>query len=117
MDTGPRATSHSRSSEKGDRLSMDILIHSMPLWVELISTAFCTGILVFFLFILSDAEHADPRLQNRLWLLFFVSVAAAMVGSVIDLLLRVGEMSGETVFSSFPMVPSVLFKTHSRLDW
>ena len=56
---------------------MDILIHSMPLWVELISTAFCTGILVFFLFILSDAENADPRLQNRLWLLFFVSVAAA----------------------------------------
>ncbi|HET6365067.1 MAG TPA: CopD family protein [Nitrospirota bacterium] len=96
---------------------MDILIHSMPLWVELISTAFCTGILVFFLFILSDAENADPRLQNRLWLLFFVSVAAAMVGSVIDILLRVGEMSGETVFSSFPMVPSVLFKTHSGRVW
>jgi putative copper resistance protein D len=96
---------------------MDILIHSMPLWVELISIAFCTGILVFFLFILSDAENADPRLQNRLWLLFFVSVAAAMVGSIIDLLLRVGEMSGETVISSFPMVPSVLFKTHAGHVW
>jgi putative copper export protein len=96
---------------------MDILIHSMPLWVELISIAFCTGILVFFLFILSDAENADPRLQNRLWLLFFVSMAAAMAGSVIDLLLRVGEMSGETVISSIPMVPTVLFKTHSGRVW
>jgi copper resistance protein D len=96
---------------------MDILIHSMPLWVELISIAFCTGILVFSLFILPDAENADPRLRNRLWLLFFVSVAASMVGSVIDLLLRVGEMSGETVISSFPMVPSVLFKTHSGCVW
>jgi putative copper export protein len=96
---------------------MDILIHSMPLWVELISIAFCTGTLVFFLFVLSDAENPDPRLQNRLWLLFIVSVAAAMAGSVIDLLLRVGEMSGETVISSFPMVPTVLFKTHSGLVW
>jgi putative copper export protein len=96
---------------------MDILIHSMPLWVELISIAFYTGILVFFLFILSDTENPDPRLQNRLWLLFIVSVAAAMVGSVIDLLLRVGEMSGETIISSFPMVPTVLFKTHSGSVW
>jgi len=96
---------------------MDILIHSLPLWVELISIAFCTGILVFFLFILSDAENADPRLQRRLWLLFFVSVAAAMAGSVIELLLRVGEMSGETVISSLPMVPTVLFKTHSGSVW
>jgi putative copper export protein len=40
-----------------------------------------------------------------------------MVGSVIDLLLRVGEMSGETVSSSLPMVPTVLFKTHSGRVW
>jgi putative copper export protein len=96
---------------------MDILIHSMPHWVELISIAFFTGILVFSLFILSDAENPDPRLRNRLWLFFLVSVAAAIVGSVINLLLRVGEMSGETVISSFPMVPSVLFKTHSGRVW
>jgi putative copper resistance protein D len=96
---------------------MDILLHSMPLWVELISIAFCTGILFFILFILSDAKNVDPRLRKRLWLLFFVSVAAAMAGSVIDLLLRVGEMSGETVISSFPMVPTVLFKTHSGRVW
>jgi putative copper resistance protein D len=96
---------------------MDILIHSIPLWVELISIAFYTGILTFFLFVLSDAENHDPQTQNRLWLPFFVSVAAAMVGSVIDLLLRVGEMSGETVISSFPMVPTVLFNTHSGRVW
>jgi putative copper resistance protein D len=96
---------------------MDILIHSMPLWIELISIAAFTGILVFFLSIISDAENPDPRLQNRLWLLFFVSVAMAMTVSVIILLLRVGEMSGESVISSFTMVPSVLFKTHSGHVW
>ncbi|HUI68520.1 MAG TPA: CopD family protein [Nitrospirota bacterium] len=96
---------------------MDILSHSMPLWLELISIALCTGILVFFLYVLSEAENPDPRPQNRLWLFFFVSVAAAMAGSVINLFLRVGEMSGETVISSFPMVPTVLFKTHSGHVW
>jgi len=96
---------------------MDIFIHSIPVWVELISIAISTGIIVSFLFVLSDAESLDPLPQNRLWLLFSISLAAALAGSVIEFLLRVGEMSGETVLSSFPMVPTVLFKTHSGHVW
>jgi putative copper export protein len=95
---------------------MEILIHCMPLWVELISIAICTGILIFFLWIISAADP-DPGRRNRLWLLFIVSLIVAMAGSVIDLLLRIAEMSGETVFSSFPLVPTVLFKTHSGRVW
>jgi putative copper export protein len=96
---------------------MDNFIHSIPLWVELISIAFCTGILIFSLWVLSDAEHHDPGLQNLLWLLFIVSVTVAMAVSVIDFLQRVAEMSGDTVLSSFPLVPTVLFKTHSGQVW
>ena len=38
---------------------MGIFIQSIPLWVELISIAFCTGILVFPLWVFSDAEYPD----------------------------------------------------------
>jgi putative copper export protein len=96
---------------------MDNIIHSMPLWVELASIAFCTGILIFFLWILSATESPDPGLQTRLWLLFTVSVVVAMAGSVLDFLLRVAEMSGQTILSSFPLVPTVLVKTHSGRVW
>jgi len=96
---------------------MGIVIKSMPLWVELVSIAFCTGILILFIWILHPAEDPDPRLRNRLWLLFVISMTVAMTASVIDFLLRVAEMSGETVLSSFPLVPTVLFKTHAGLVW
>jgi putative copper export protein len=95
---------------------MEIIIPSMPLWVELISIAVCTGILIFFLWIVS-ASDLDPSRRNRLWFLFIVSLIAAMASSAIELLLRVAEMSGKTVLSSFPLVPTVMFKTHSGRVW
>ncbi len=117
MDTGPLATTHSRSSEKGDWLFMGILIRSMPLWVELISVAFCTGIFIFLLWVYSAAEYPDPSRLNRLWLFITISVSVAIAGSVIDFLLRVAEMSGETILSTFPLIPAVMFKTHSGHVW
>jgi putative copper export protein len=96
---------------------MDNFIHSMPLWVELISIAFCTGILIFFLLVFSVSESPDSGLQNRLWFLFIVSVTFTVAGSIIDFLQRVAEMSAEPVLSTFPLVPTVLFKTHSGRVW
>jgi putative copper export protein len=96
---------------------MEIIFHCMPLWIELISIAFCTGTLVFLLWVIPVAAYPDSGLRNRLWLLFIISVAVGMTGSVIDLILRIAEMSGETVLSSFPLVPSVLLKTHSGRVW
>jgi putative copper resistance protein D len=93
---------------------MEIFIHCMPLWVELTALAICTGILIFSIWVLSPEEHSD---HNRLWRIFTVSVAVAMAGSVMDLIQRVAEMSGETLLSSFPFVPTVLFKTHSGRVW
>jgi len=96
---------------------MDNIIHSMPLWVELISLAFLTGVLIFFLLVLSDTGHPDPGLRNRLWLLFIVAVSMAITVSAIDFLQRVAEMSGDTVLSSFSSVPTALLKTHSGRVW
>src|SRR5271169_6547672 len=96
---------------------MEIIFHCMPLWIELTSIAFCTGTLVFFLWVIPAAAYPDSSIRNRLWLLFTISVAVGMTGSVIDLILRVAEMSWETVLSSFPLVPSVLLKTHSGRVW
>jgi len=96
---------------------MDNFIHSMPLWVELISIAFCTGTLIIFFWVLSIAETPDFSLRNRLWFLFIVFVVVAMTGSVIDFLQRIAEMSAEPVLATFPLVPTVLFKTHSGQVW
>jgi putative copper export protein len=96
---------------------MDNLIRSMPLWVEFTTIAFCTGILFVFLWILPAAESPDRDLRDRLWLLFIVSATVAITASSIDLLLRVAEMSGDTVLSSFPELPTAIAKTHSGRVW
>jgi len=96
---------------------MENFIPSVPLWIELISIAFCAGVLIFFLWVLSDGEHTDPNLRNRLWIIFLISVMVAMIGSVTDFLQRIAEMSDVPVRSTIPLVPTVLLKTHSGRVW
>jgi putative copper resistance protein D len=94
-----------------------IAFESVPLWIELLAVAFSAGILVFSLWVFSPGEYPAFCPQNRWWRLFMASVVIAVAGSSLDFLLRVAEMSGNTVLSSFAVVPAVLTKTHSGKVW
>ncbi len=99
----------------------ETLIHIIPAWVELISLAFCTGALVCRLWVLEPSHTAAiPYYKNLLisiWRLLFVALAGMTIISIVDLLTRTAEMSGMTFRASFPLVPTVISKTHYGYFW
>lgn len=95
---------------------MENFIHITPLWIELLSLAFCTGILAFFLWVL-PAGDPDQDLRDRLWSFFLASVTAATASGISVFILRVSEMSGDTILSSLPLMPTVMLKTHAGQVW
>ncbi len=100
---------------------MNLLIHSMPLWLELVSLVFCIGGLACLLWILPAREREDVHNADltrlRLWFFLRLSVFAAIAGSCIDLLIRTAEMSGDPILSALPYLTTVLFKTHIGQVW
>ena len=100
---------------------MNLVIHSLPLWAELISLAFCIGTLVCRLWVLSPtlllAIPDRSRLLNRMWFFFGITTAVILAGSVADLVSRTAEMSGLPIISAFPLLPAVILKTHFGWIW
>src|SRR5512143_591824 len=100
---------------------MNLIIHSMPLWLELIALVFCIGGLACLVWILPSRANEDNHRQDRdrlqLWFFLRLSVFTAIAGSCIDILIRTAEMSGEPLFFAFPYLTTVLFKTHIGAVW
>jgi putative copper resistance protein D len=100
---------------------MNLIIRSVPLWAELVSLAFCIGMLVCRAWILSPglllAIPDHGKLLRRMWLLFRVSVAVILAGSAADLISRASEMSGRPIEDLFPLMPVIILKTHFGLLW
>ncbi len=100
---------------------MSLLIHSIPAWIELAFLGFSIGILACRLWVLPPAVMAElpdhERLRDRLRLYFSISVAAILVGGIVDLLLRTSEMSGRPAYAVFSLLPVVVFKTHFGRIW
>ncbi|MBF0506564.1 MAG: CopD family protein [Nitrospirae bacterium] len=99
----------------------ETFIHIIPAWVELIALAFCTGALVCRLLVLEPSHTAAiPYYKNLLvsmWRLLFVALTAMTIVSIVDLLTRTAEMSGLTFRASFPLLPTVISKTHYGYFW
>ncbi len=100
---------------------MDLLLHSIPTWVELVSLAFCIGTLACRLWVLfpvtKDESTGRDKILGRLWLLFGLGIAAIMLCSVADLVGRAAEMSGSPLSAVFPLLPAVIMKTHFGKIW
>jgi putative copper resistance protein D len=99
---------------------MNLLIHSMPLWLELTALVFCIGGLALLLWVFPERKNDAPlsRDHNRLlWIFIGVAVLAAMTGSVADILVRTAEMSGDPILSAIPSLPTVVFKSHVGRVW
>jgi len=100
---------------------MNLFIHSIPLWAELLSLAFCIGTLVcrslVFSPVLIDVIPDRDNLLRRMWILFGIAVAVMLAGSVVDFLARTSEMSGRPIHAVFPLIPAVIQKTHFGRVW
>jgi putative copper export protein len=100
---------------------MELFFHCLPLWLELTALAFCLGGIPFLFWFSSAPEHnAVPGgggAGTRLWLYFGTSLAVMLASTLVDLLSRTAEMSGEPFMSAFTEVPTVLLKTHAGTVW
>lgn len=96
---------------------MSIFFHSMPSWIQLVSMAFCAGTLVCLLWVLPLSIDTDNYLLTRMWFFFGICIFAIIAGSAADLLLRAAEMSGKPLQTVFPVLPTILLKTHFGRVW
>ncbi|MEJ2695185.1 MAG: CopD family protein [Candidatus Sulfobium sp.] len=100
---------------------MNVFIHDIASWFELISLAYCTGVLVCRLLVLPPSAPAGFSGQGyfpvRAWRLFGIALAVMFAGSAADLLLRAAGMTGRPVSDVFPEMSTVLFHTHYGRVW
>jgi copper resistance protein D len=98
-----------------------VFVHGITAWLELISLAFCIGLLVCRLLVFPPSalaefpEHGD--LPGRAWRLFGIALAVIFAGSAVDLFIRAAGMSGRPVSAVFPVMSTVLFQTHYGRVW
>jgi len=100
---------------------MNAFLHIVPEWFQLISLTFCIGALVCRLFVFTPLAGAEfPSHGNILasmWRLFGICLGVMVASSVAELLMRASEISGQPVSAAFPILPTVILKTHFGSVW
>jgi len=95
-------------------------LQALPAWLQLLFLAVCSGT-IFCCLWLSDASAGESssreRMTARLWPMYGVGVTVILAGSVADLLIGAAEMSGNTIQTLFPVLPTVMLKTHFGRVW
>ncbi len=96
-------------------------MHVIPEWLELISLAFCIGVIVcrlwFFTPSIQDEFSYQENFVPRMWTLFCFGLAFLIAGSIVELFSRTAEMSGQPFPAFFSVLPTVLFRTHYGSVW
>ena len=100
---------------------MSAFIHIIPGWLELLSLTFCIGALVCRLWVLADSTDSGFSLQEgilaSLWRVFGICLTIMIVSSIAELLVRASDMSGRSVSMVFPVLPTVILRTHAGRVW
>jgi putative copper export protein len=100
---------------------MNLLVHSIPTWIQLASLALCFGALLCSLWVLAPATSGDTSGRNRifarLWRYFGIGVALIALCSAADLVSRTAEMSGRSISTALPLLPAVIMHTHFGAVW
>lgn len=99
-----------------------MLVHSIVTLVDLLALMNCIRSLGFRLRVLPPTVKAGDSLNSRdiitrLWRLLAVSIASVFLSSAVLLVVRSKEMSEFPVMAIFPVLPTVLLKTHFGHVW
>jgi putative copper resistance protein D len=98
-----------------------VFVHGITAWLELMSLAFCIGVLVCRLLVFPPSAVAESSeygdFSGNAWLLFGIALAVLFAGSAVDLFIRAAGMSGRPVSAVFPVLSTVLSQTHYGRVW
>jgi copper resistance protein D len=97
------------------------MLHIIPEWLELLFLTFSIGTLSCRLW----EAHGEPAVGfgsgygklTTSWRLFGVGIIAIIACSGGDLLVRAAEMTGRSLSSVYPVLPTVVFGTHLGHAW
>lgn len=96
-------------------------INNIPEWFELIALAFCIGALICRLWVFTTSARTEfPRqghLLAAMWRLFGICIAVMIASSIANLLMRAAEISSQPISAVFPVLPTVIFRTHLGQVW
>jgi len=100
---------------------MNAFLHIVPEWFQLISLTFCIGALVCRLLVFTPSTGAEVSSQGsilaNIWRSFGICLGIMIAGSISELLMRASEISGQPVSEAFPILPTVILKTHFGSTW
>jgi copper resistance protein D len=97
---------------------VNLLAQVIPEWIELVSLASTTGVVVCLLWVLPpDAPSGRGTVLERMRQLLGLSVAVLFGSSILGLLLRAAEMSGRPITAVLAVVTTVVLRTHLGNVW
>ena len=98
---------------------MTFFVHGVVTWLEFVSLAACIGIVVCRLLVFPRRSELPERGNSFTngWKLFGIALVLIFAGSAVDLVLRTASMSGRPVSAVFPVISTVLLRTHYGRVW
>jgi copper resistance protein D len=97
---------------------VSLFIQVIPEWLEFVALALSTGVLVCLLWVLpSVGSSRGGTVLEPTWRLLGNSVAALFASSILGLLVRASEMSGQPISGVLPALPTVVLRTHLGKVW
>jgi putative copper resistance protein D len=101
--------------------NVSLILQVIPEWLELVSLACCFGVLVFSLWVVprtpGDGAAGHETLLAGLRRLLVICTGVLLASSILALLVSSAEMSGYPISGIFPVLPTVLLRTHLGHTW
>ena len=95
---------------------MNLILHIVPSWLELVFLAYCIGTFACCLWVfppsINTAQPEQGQLAGRVWLFLTIGIALTLASGTVNLLVRAAEMSVSPLWESFSALPAVVLKTH-----
>ncbi len=98
---------------------MSLFVQVMLQWIEFVSLASSTGVLVCLLWVLPPSQGPSGRrsLLEGMRKLLGIGIAVMIATSILGLLVRAAEMSGRSILDVAPVLPTVVLRTHGGTVW
>lgn len=100
---------------------MNLILHIVPSWLELVFLAYCIGTFACCLWVfppsINTAQPEQGQLAGRVWLFLTIGIALTLASGTVNLLVRAAEMSVSPLWESFSALPAVVLKTHFGGVW
>jgi putative copper resistance protein D len=97
---------------------VSLFVQVIPEWLDFVSLASTTGVLVCLLWVLPpDEASARGSVLDGMRQLLGIGVAVLFASNILGLLVRASEMGGQPISGVLAVLPTVVLRTHLGTVW